>query len=47
LRVVDAAYEIIDKIKPENPVDVSETRGDKVKMALNKMMISLAVTFRF
>ena len=42
----DAAYYIIDKIKPENPVDVPETRGDKVKMALNKMMISLAVMFR-
>jgi hypothetical protein len=43
----DAAYEIIDKIKPENPVDVPETRGDRIKMALNKLMISLAVTFRF
>jgi hypothetical protein len=43
----DAAYRIIDKIKPEKPVDVPETRGDKVKRAWNKMMISLAVTFRF
>jgi len=42
----DAAYEIIDKIKPENPVDVPETRGDKAKRIWNKMMISLAVTFR-
>jgi hypothetical protein len=42
----DVAYEIIDKIKPENPVDVPETRGDMVKRAWNKMMISLAVTFR-
>jgi hypothetical protein len=42
----DAAYYIIDKIKPENPVDVPETRGDKVKRAWNKMMISLAVMFR-
>jgi len=42
----DLAYEIIGKIKPENPVDVPETRGDKFKMALNKMMISLAVMFR-
>jgi hypothetical protein len=40
-----AAYEIIDKIKPENPVDVPETRGGKIKMAWNKLMISLAVTF--
>jgi hypothetical protein len=43
----DAAFYIIDKIKPENPVDVPETRGDKLKMAWNKMMISLAVTFGF
>jgi gamma-glutamylcyclotransferase (GGCT)/AIG2-like uncharacterized protein YtfP len=43
----DAAYYIIDKIKPEHPVDVPETRGDKVKMIWNKMMISLAVMFRF
>jgi hypothetical protein len=42
----DAAYIIIDKIKPENPVDVPETRGDKFNMAWNKMLISLAVTFR-
>ena len=41
-----AAYHIIDKIKPENPVDVPETRGDRIKMAFNKMMISLAVMFR-
>jgi hypothetical protein len=41
----DAAYYIIEKIKPENPIDVPETRGNKVKMALNKMMISLAVMF--
>jgi hypothetical protein len=43
----DLAYEIIDKIKPENPVDTPETRGDMVKRAWNKMMISLAVMFRF
>jgi len=42
-----AAYIIIGKIKPENPVDVPETQGDRVKRAWNKMMISLAVTFRF
>ena len=43
----EAAYEIIDKIKPENPVDVPETRGGKVKRMWNTMMISLAVMFRF
>jgi hypothetical protein len=41
----DLAYEIIDKIKPENPVDVPETHGDMIKMAWNKLMISLAMTF--
>ncbi|MDR2692943.1 MAG: DUF5618 family protein [Chitinispirillales bacterium] len=42
-----AAYLIIDKIKPENPVDVPETHGDKVKRMWNKLLISLAVMFRF
>jgi len=46
-RRIAAAYYIIDKIKPENPIDVPETRGDKAKRIWNKMMISLAVTFRF
>jgi len=41
----DFAYIIIDKIKPENPVDAPETSGGKIKMAWDKMMISLAVTF--
>jgi hypothetical protein len=43
----DEAYYIIGKIKPENPVDVPETRGDKVKRVCDKLMISLAVMFRF
>ena len=43
----DEAYYIIDKIKPEHPVDVPETRGDKVKRAFNKIRISLAVMLRF
>jgi len=42
----DIAYEIIDKIKPENPIDVPETRADRVKRALNRMLLSLAATFR-
>jgi len=41
----DDAYEIIEKIKPENLVDVPETGGDRVKRAFNRLMISLAVTF--
>ena len=42
----DEAYCIIDKIKPERPVNVPETRGDRVRRAWNKMMISLAVTLQ-
>jgi hypothetical protein len=41
----DAAYDIIDKIKPENPVDVPETRGGKAKRAWNALLISAAVMF--
>jgi hypothetical protein len=43
----DAAYEIIEKIKPENPVDVPETRGDKAKRIWDRLLISAAVMFRF
>jgi len=42
----DAAYEIIEKIKPENSVEVKETRGDKAKRIWNRMLIALAVMFR-
>jgi tetratricopeptide (TPR) repeat protein len=43
----DDAYEIIEKIKPENPIDITETRGDKAKRVWNRMLISLAVMFRY
>jgi len=43
----DEAYYIIGKIKPENPVDIPATRGDKVRRAWNKTAISLAGMFRF
>jgi hypothetical protein len=43
----DFAYIIIEKIKPENPVDVPETRGDRAKRLWNQLLISLAVMFRF
>jgi hypothetical protein len=43
----DRAYYIIDKIKPDNPVDTPETRVDRMRFAWNKLLISLAVTFRF
>jgi hypothetical protein len=41
----EAAYEIIDKIKPENPVDVPETRGGRAKRGWNALLISVAVMF--
>jgi len=43
----DIADEIIEKIKPENPVEVAETGGDKAKRIWNRLLISLAVIFRF
>jgi len=41
----DAAYYIIDKIKPENPVEVTETRGNKAKRMWNGILIAVAVMF--
>jgi len=41
----DNAYYIIEKIKPENPVEVKESRGDKVKRICNRMLMSLTVLF--
>jgi len=40
----DTAYEIIDKIKPEHPVDTPETSGDMAKRVWNRMLTSLAVS---
>jgi hypothetical protein len=40
------AYEIISKIKPENPVEVKDTRINAAKRAINKMMLSFAVMFK-
>ena len=42
----DAAYEIIEKIKPEQLVEVKETKGQGLKRALNNLLISAAVMFR-
>jgi len=42
----DNAYYIIEKIKPENPVKIKETRGDKATRIWNRMMIALSVMFR-
>jgi len=41
----DTAYYIIEKIKPENPVEVKETRGDIAKRAWDRLLISLSVMF--
>ena len=42
----DAAYKIIDKIKPEQFVEVKETKGQGFKRVLNNLLISAAVMFR-
>jgi hypothetical protein len=42
----DAAYEIIEKIKPENPVDIVETGLEKVKHRLDRMFMYLTIFFR-
>jgi len=42
----DAAYNIIEKIKPEQFVEVKETKGQGLKRALNNLLISAAVMFR-
>jgi hypothetical protein len=41
----DAAYWIIDKIKPENPVEVPETKADRRRRMWKGMLISAAVMF--
>jgi hypothetical protein len=42
----DAAYEIIDKIKPENPVEVKESKSYAIKRMFDKLLISIVVMFR-
>jgi len=41
----NAAYYIIEKIKPENPIEIKESRGDKVKRICNRLLMSLTVLF--
>ncbi|MCL1948077.1 MAG: DUF5618 family protein [Chitinivibrionia bacterium] len=41
----DAAYEIIEKIKPENPVEIKESRADSLKRMFDKLQILIAVIF--
>jgi len=40
------AYKIIDKIKPENPIEVKESNARAAKRVLTKLLISIAVMFR-
>jgi len=42
----EVAYEIIDKIKPENPVEVKESNVSAAKRVLTKLLISIAVMFK-
>jgi len=42
----DAAYDIIERIKPEHPVEVKETRAQGLKRVLNNLLVSFAVMFR-
>ena len=42
----DAAYDIINQIKPERLVEVKETKGQGFKRVLNNLLISAAVMFK-
>jgi len=42
----DAAYDIIDKIKPETFIPVKETRAQGMKRMLNNLLVSFAVMVR-
>ncbi|MCL1945764.1 MAG: DUF5618 family protein [Chitinivibrionia bacterium] len=42
----EVAYEIIDKIKPENPTEVKESRANAAKRMFDKLQILIAVMFR-
>jgi hypothetical protein len=41
----EVAYEIIDKIKPENPIEVKESKSDALKRMFDKLQILIAVMF--
>ena len=40
------AYEIIEKIKPENPVEVKESKTAAAKRILNNLLVLITVIFR-
>ncbi|MCL2845438.1 MAG: DUF5618 family protein [Chitinivibrionia bacterium] len=42
----DVAYEIIEKIKPENPVEIKESKSSAAKRMLSNFFVSVAVMFR-
>jgi len=42
----ELAYDIIERIKPEHPVEVKETRAQGMKRALNNLLLSFAVMFK-
>lgn len=41
----DAAYDIIEKIKPEHPVEVTESRAERRKRKWNLFLVSLSSIF--
>jgi hypothetical protein len=41
----ESAYDIINKIKPEHPVETPETRGNKAKREWSNLLISIATMF--
>ncbi|MCL1947466.1 MAG: DUF5618 family protein [Chitinivibrionia bacterium] len=43
---LEIAQEIIDKIKPENPIEVKESKSDALKRMFDKLQILIAVMFR-
>jgi hypothetical protein len=42
----EAAYDVIEKIKPENPVEVKENKTQTTKRLLNKLLVSISVMFK-
>jgi len=41
----ETAYEIIDKIKPENLIEIKESKVNGIKRVLDKLLVSVAATF--
>ena len=45
-RGFEVAYEIIEKIKPENPVEVKESKTAAAKRILNNLLVLITAMFR-